>query len=396
MPSTQHVEILKKGVVEWNDWRKKNPLIIPDLKKAQISDVFSKYDFNFYNKINFQRVDLQEANLNMVDLRGGFLQEANLKDATLYGSQMQEANLRGANLEKANLQGSNLMRSNLQEANLTDTTLHNSNLSKANLYKANLSRANLINADLVSAHLEEANFEEANLSYSFLYGSNFLRSILTGANFLKSNLLETMFIDTDLSSAKNLVTCFHRGPSMIDHRTLSQSEELPLSFLRGCGLPDEIINTIPVLRGDPLQFYSCFISYSSKDEEFAKRLHADLQAKGIRCWFAPEDLKIGDKTRHAIDGAIRVHDKLLIIISENSINSDWVEHEVENGLEEEIKRKKTVLFPIRLDDTIMDSNAGWAGKIKRERNIGNFIKWKEHDNYQKSFERLVRDLKEVK
>ena len=39
----------------------------------------------------------------------------------------------------------------------------------------------------------------------------------------------------------------------------------------------------------PIEFYSCFISYSSKDEEFAKRLHADLQSNGVRCWFAPEE-----------------------------------------------------------------------------------------------------------
>jgi TIR domain len=49
------------------------------------------------------------------------------------------------------------------------------------------------------------------------------------------------------------------------------------------------------------QFYSCFISYSSKDQDFASRLHADLHDKGIRCWFAPEDLKIGDRIRTRIE-----------------------------------------------------------------------------------------------
>jgi hypothetical protein len=45
-----------------------------------------------------------------------------------------------------------------------------------------------------------------------------------------------------------------------------------------------------------IQYYSCFISYSSKDDAFAKRLHADLQNTGVRCWFAPHDLPIGAKT----------------------------------------------------------------------------------------------------
>jgi TIR domain len=37
---------------------------------------------------------------------------------------------------------------------------------------------------------------------------------------------------------------------------------------------------------------SCFISYLTKDQEFADRLYADLQNKGVQCWFAPHDLPI--------------------------------------------------------------------------------------------------------
>jgi hypothetical protein len=59
---------------------------------------------------------------------------------------------------------------------------------------------------------------------------------------------------------------------------------------------------------EPIQFYSCFISYSSKDHDFAERLHADLQARGVRCWFAPVDLKIGDRFQERIEESIRVYD----------------------------------------------------------------------------------------
>ena len=67
-------------------------------------------------------------------------------------------------------------------------------------------------------------------------------------------------------------------------------------FLRGVGLPDNLIDYLPSLLNQPIQFYSCFISYSSKDQEFADRLHADLQNKGVRCWFAPHDMPIGAKS----------------------------------------------------------------------------------------------------
>ena len=55
----------------------------------------------------------------------------------------------------------------------------------------------------------------------------------------------------------------------------------------------------------------------------------------MRCWFAPEDLKIGDEFRQAIDQAIRIYDKLLLVLSEHSVNSRWVQKEVETAFDEE-------------------------------------------------------------
>jgi hypothetical protein len=162
--------------------------------------------------------------------------------------------------------------------------------------------------------------------------------------------------------------------------------------LRGCGVPDQFIAYIGSLIGQPIQFYSCFISYSSTNQDFAERLHNDLQAKGVRCWFAPEDLKIGDKFRTRIDEAIRYHDKLLLVLSEHSVNSKWVEKEVETAFDKETP-DHTVLFPIRLDDAVMQTDRAWAADIRRTRHIGDFASRKDHDAYQMAFERLLRDLK---
>src|ERR1035437_783792 len=132
---------------------------------------------------------------------------------------------------------------------------------------------------------------------------------------------------------------------------------------------------------------------STKDRNFANRLHADRQQKDARCWFAPEDLKVGDKFRTRIDESIRVYDKLMVILSANSIHSPWVEEEVEAAFEKEHRQNKLVLFPIRLDDAVMETNQAWAASLRRTRHIGDFRVWKDHDQYQKSFDRLLRDLK---
>ena len=109
--------------------------------------------------------------------------------------------------------------------------------------------------------------------------------------------------------------------------------------------------------------------------------------------FAPEDMKIGDKIRPTIDQSIRVHDKLLIVLSEYSVNSQWVEQEVETALARERNQDQLVLFPVRLDNTVMEIDSGWPALIKNIRHIGDFSRWKDHDAYQQAFEHLLRDLK---
>jgi hypothetical protein len=157
-------------------------------------------------------------------------------------------------------------------------------------------------------------------------------------------------------------------------------------------VPDTFINYLPSLISTPVHFYSCFISYASGDQAFAKRLYSDLQDHGVRCWFAPEHLKIGDKTRVQIDESIRVYNKLLIVLSKHSVQSQWVETEVEAALEKERKQKRIVLFPIRLDDAVMKIEGGWPADIRRTRNIGDFKRWKDYTSYGKAFDRLIHDL----
>ncbi|MEM7648302.1 MAG: toll/interleukin-1 receptor domain-containing protein [Cyanobacteria bacterium P01_A01_bin.70] len=299
--------------------------------------------------------------------------QVDLSDADLSDADLSDAYLGGANLSNADLSGAYLGDAYLGDADLRGADLRGAKLYDADLSDADLRRIFLRGADLRGAYLRGAN--------------------LSDANFSGATLGETVFVDVDLSRVKGLTNCRHDGPSIIDHRTLSRSGQLPTSFLRGVGLPDTFIDYIPSLFNQPIQFYSCFISYSHKDEAFAKRLHADLQDKGVRCWYAPENLPIGEKTRVGIDQAIRRHDKLLLILSEHSVNSQWVESEVESALEKERESNKLVLFPVRIDDTVMQNRDGWPRAVRNTRNIGNFCNWKDYDAYQQVFERLVRDLK---
>jgi hypothetical protein len=135
--------------------------------------------------------------------------------------------------------------------------------------------------------------------------------------------------------------------------------------------------------GKPIEFYSLFISYSTQDQTFAERLHADLQAKHVRCWFAPHDIQGGKKIHEQIDEAIRVHDKLLLILSPASINSEWVKTEIAKARKRELRETRRMLFPVRLVDfetlrnweAIDDTGKDTAGEI-REYFIPDFGQWR--------------------
>jgi hypothetical protein len=93
---------------------------------------------------------------------------------------------------------------------------------------------------------------------------------------------------------------------------------------------------------------------------------------------------------------MRVHDKLLLVLSADSINSRnrWVETEVEAALERERRENRLVLFPMCIDDALIQTSQAWAADLRRTRHISNFTHWKDHYGYQKAFTRLLRDLSE--
>jgi hypothetical protein len=307
-------------------------------------------------------------------------------------------------LERAELSGADLKRSNLSEANLLQADLAGANLRMADLDGAGLSAATLIGADLSWANLRGANLRGADLT-----GAGLGRASLTGADLGGADLTDaligwTIFANNDLGNVKGLENVRHVGPSTIGIDTIYRSQgKIPLAFLRGAGVPENFIEYMGSLTGKALEFYSCFISYSTRDQQFADRLYADLQDKGVRCWFAPHDIQAGKKIHEQIDEAIRRYERLLLILSPNSMNSEWVKTEIRKARKRERteQEKKRVLFPVRLasfeairDWELFDADEGKDLAIEiREYYIPDFSDWKNHDSYAEGLENLLRDLK---
>jgi hypothetical protein len=287
---------------------------------------------------------------------------------------------------------------------LADAHLSGVSLNSFDLFLSDLDGAFLGGADLQQADLSYASLTEADLSDADLRGANFLYTNLNGANlqrakFETSEIAWTVFGDNDLSTVSGLNTVKHKGPSTIGIDTIYQSKgQIPESFLRGCGVPDEFITFSRSLVGKAIEFHSCFISFTEADDAISERLHNDLQAAGVRCWRWKEDAKWGKTLMRSIDEAVRMYDKLVVICSEQSLNAPAVIREIERVLQKEDElarqgKEPEVLFPIRLDEYIFTSWQHYRKADVLAKNVGDFRKWHDLSCYQNKFERLLRDLK---
>jgi len=349
----EHLARLLGGVASWNAWRadrERKYILAPDFEDA------------IFRSIDFTGVDLSKANLAACRFDGCRLDNANLIAASLSGTRAAGASIRGAKLISANLHGTDLKGADLTGADLSGAMLRNVNLDNACLAGARLDSCVLNTCSLRNTNLEGAR-------------------------------LASVFAAVDLSAAKGLSDVVHVGPSTLGVDTLYRSQGLPDAFLRDAGVPGNLITYIPSFTATPIDFQSCFISYSEVDRAFAERLYRDLRREQIRCWFAPEDLKIGDRFRSEIDRSIRLHDRLLVILSAASLKSAWVEDEVEAAFERERQTGEDVLFPVRVDGEIMSTPNAWAASLRRTRHIGDFTGWPALDKYKESLQRLLRDLR---
>jgi hypothetical protein len=292
----------------------------------------------------------------------------------------------------------------LRAADLSGADLSGARLRAADLSGADLSEARLRAADLSGARLREADLSGADLHEADLSGARLRAADLSGADLGSAMCAHTVFGDVDLSEAKGLESITHDGPSTLGVDTLVRSRgHIPEAFLRGCGVPEALIEYLPFLFGAmaPTQFYSCFISYSTGDQDFAERLHSRMRDKGLRVWFAPEDIRGGERLHEQIDEAIRVHDKLLLVLSVESMGSEWVRDEIRKARRAEVKEGRRKLFPIRLvgfeairEWECFDAESGKDLAVEiREYFIPDFTGWKDHDAFEAAFARLIEDLK---
>ena len=388
MQDPEHANIVRRGRIAISEWRARQRF----LGKLDVSGADLRY-------ADLHGADLQSARLVGTDLRNAFLGVA-----TLNAADMSCADLRDANLQFAKLICSDLRDANICAADLGGTDLTGANLSGADLRGANLTFANLQYANLDGAYLQGAYLQDAKL-----FGTS-----LCGADLMEVSFDGTLFIAIDLSKAKNLEYAIHLGPSYLSTDTLLQSKgEISDVFLRGCGLqawevtqaklhaPELTTSEIEHLQYDIFDkrtkgayFGGVFISYSRKDDHFVDRIYDRLKKEGIPVWLDRHDVLAGDLQRQ-IAKAIRLNDVILLVLSEESIRSDWVESELDIARKREKAENRDLLCPISIDDawkSKLDDDASdralWLSLTKKA-----IIDFSPAADFETSFGKLLRGLK---
>jgi hypothetical protein len=93
-----------------------------------------------------------------------------------------------------------------------------------------------------------------------------------------------------------------------------------------------------------------FISYSQKDRLFADTLAANLVKKKHHIWMDRWELNVGDSLIDKIQSALTASSAILVVLSKNSVASEWCKKELNSGLVRELEERKTLLLPCVIDD----------------------------------------------
>src|SRR5215831_14962296 len=95
---------------------------------------------------------------------------------------------------------------------------------------------------------------------------------------------------------------------------------------------------------------SIFLSHNHADKPFVRRLAHDLQAAGVRVWLDEAEMMIGDSLIEKIRQGIDEMEYLGVILSQNSVKSEWVKREVDVAINEEIEGKRVKVLPLVIED----------------------------------------------
>lgn len=125
-----------------------------------------------------------------------------------------------------------------------------------------------------------------------------------------------------------------------------------------------------------------FISHSSKDKASVRMLAHNLSEYGIDAWLDEDELALGDRLTQRISKAIDSADYFVIVLSSHSIESRWVQKELDFALTKEATENRRIIVPILLERVELPDSI-------KDRIFADFT---DQEMYHKGFHELLRLL----
>ena len=127
---------------------------------------------------------------------------------------------------------------------------------------------------------------------------------------------------------------------------------------------------------------SIFLSYSRADKKFVGRLAQDLERQGVNCWLDEAEIKAGDSLTEKIRDGVDNVTFFAVVLSQNSINAAWVQHEIELAMNLKSRGKLVRILPIMLELVELPSS---LSDIR-------YVDFTRPSKYEASFADLVKSI----
>lgn len=193
MNRQEQLAMLKNGKERWNEWRREQPDVVPDLMAA--------------------------------DLHGMILKQLDLRRARLHGANLVRADLFGSDLSGAQLSGANLSEVRAAHVNFSGADLRGCSLNWAFLVKAHLNGTRLNGTDLSAARFKGSSLVQADLTGALLKGTHLNHSDLTGADLSGAVIDEIDLQDSYLPNTEIWGDIFAAYRQQSQHISPPPSEE---------------------------------------------------------------------------------------------------------------------------------------------------------------------------
>lgn len=95
---------------------------------------------------------------------------------------------------------------------------------------------------------------------------------------------------------------------------------------------------------------SIFLSHSSKDKDFVRKLADDLKEMGHAPWLDEREIRAGDSIVAKVGDGVASADYVVIVLSSNSVQSGWFAREWEAKLWQEVNQGRTMVIPALIED----------------------------------------------